>query len=271
MEIERVTNPPTFSIIGTGFIAPRHIQSIYTVGGKIIDVVNTAYGLSHWRTVIENTSARYIVILTPNDLHMPMSYCAAEAGKEVLCEKPATIRVGDAVRLCALRNVYTVLQLRYHPLVEKIKQAIQYREYNYITMNISVYRDERYCNSWKGDSARSGGILFNLGIHYFDMLLHLFGPATVVSLGKSDGKTAQGAVEGENYFCHWTVSTAAPRDKQQRAFFINGIDYNFSSADNLSYENLHKYVYEALLNGNCHTIQDALPAIELIERIYDSV
>ncbi len=33
-----------FSIIGTGFIFPAHVEAIRSVGGKIIDVVNTARG-----------------------------------------------------------------------------------------------------------------------------------------------------------------------------------------------------------------------------------
>jgi len=33
-------NKPTFSLIGTGFIMPRHAEAIDFVGGTIIDVVN---------------------------------------------------------------------------------------------------------------------------------------------------------------------------------------------------------------------------------------
>ena len=45
-----------YSIIGTGFIMPRHTEAIYYTKGKIIDVVNTAHGQNTWKKIkMENT------------------------------------------------------------------------------------------------------------------------------------------------------------------------------------------------------------------------
>ena len=81
-----------FSLIGTGFIMPRHAQSIIEVGGEIQDVVNDAYSETAWRDMVKNTDADCIVIMTPNDLHFDMSLAAAENRKLVLCEKPLVIK-----------------------------------------------------------------------------------------------------------------------------------------------------------------------------------
>ena len=60
-------------------------------------------------------------------------------------------------------------------LTFQIPKEIEVKEMNYIEMDIGVYRDEKYFSGWKGDEGKSGGILFNLGIHYFDILFYLFG------------------------------------------------------------------------------------------------
>lgn len=44
---------PTFSLIGTGFIMPRHAEAIDFIGGKIIDVVNEYQGQNAWKDMIK--------------------------------------------------------------------------------------------------------------------------------------------------------------------------------------------------------------------------
>ncbi len=261
-----------FSIIGTGFIFPRHVDSITRVGGKIRHIGNTARGEGEWRDIVRKTDADCVVVLGPNDLHYSMTQEAAEAGKIVLCEKPLTIDSRDAESLAKYRNVFTVLQLRHHPIAKKLEAEINPNETYEIEMDISVYRDGAgYYHTWKGVRERSGGVLFIIGIHYFDMLLHLFGASTRTETHSLDQKTGTGVIEGKNYACNWKVSTDAPRDNQRRTFKINGVDYNFSSQDNLSYENLHTCVYEDLLQGKGIAPAQALPSIRLVEELYKNI
>ncbi len=257
-----------FSIIGTGFIFPINIQAIRDVGGEIRDVVNDTHGQNTWKDMIKNTDADCIVILTPNDLHFGMITASIEQGKIVLCEKPLVIKSEHAKILAEKPNIFTVLQLRHHPLVKEMKSEITDKEKYEIDMDISVYRDENYYKSWKGQKERSGGVLVNLGIHYFDLLLYLFGDAKKIKTTFLDDKTGQGIIEGDNYICNWRVSTDEKRENQRRIFKINGVNYNFSSKDNLSYENLHKFVYQDLLNKKGITPKESLKSIELVEKLY---
>lgn len=257
-----------FSIIGTGFIMAPHITAIRDIGGEIVDVVNDSHGEDTWKDMVSRTKADCIVILTPNDLHFKMALFSAENKKIVLCEKPLAIKSEDIKVLMKKPNIFNVLQLRYHPLVEKIKKEVIKNDGNIVEMDVSVYRDDKYYSSWKGQKERSGGVIFNLGVHYFDLLLHLFGPATSVSVSEKGDKTMAGLISGENYECRWRVSTDAKREDQHRVFKVNGKDFNFSSQDNLSFENLHKNVYADLLQEKGVTPEDALPAVELIEKIY---
>lgn len=259
-----------FSLIGTGFIMPRHAEAIYYVGGKIIDMVNTAHGLDSWKEVVTNPKTDCIVILGPNDLHYPIASLALEHGKQVLCEKPLTISTTNAKALFGKEGVYTVLQLRHHPTVKTLKASIDPDVHYEVEMDISVHRDPPYYEIWKGQTARSGGVLFNLGIHYFDLLIHLFGEPTDARLTYLDDKTGKGTLEGKQFRCNFTISTDEPRDTQRRVFKINGEDYNFSSQDNLSYENLHRPIYQDLLEGKGTTPEEAYPSIALVERLYSS-
>ncbi len=259
-----------FSIIGTGFILTPHVQSIRDIGGEIRDVVNDVRGGEAWKEMVRTTDADCIVILTPNDLHFEMIKLSLENNKIVLCEKPLCIKSEDVEELLEKENVFVSLQLRHHPLVKELKEEINGRKENEIEMDISVYRDENYYKIWKGQKERSGGVLFNLGVHYFDLLLYLFGEAKEINTSYLDPKTGEGVIKGDNYTCKWRVSTAAERSKQKRVFKVNGVDYNFSSKDNLSFENLHKFVYEDLLRNEGITPSEALKSIKLVEGLYNA-
>ena len=257
-----------FAVIGTGFIFRTHVQAIAQIGGQIVDVVNEANGQDAWKEMVKNTEANCVVILTPNDLHFEMAKFSSENGKIVLCEKPLTIKSEQARILAAKPNIFTVVQLRHHPFSKQLKSAIGKDKHYEIEMDISVHRDEKYYKSWKGMPGRSGGVLFNLGIHYFDLLLHLFGGPTKILTHSLTDKTGTGVIEGKNYGCHWRVSTKEERETQRRVFKINGVDYNFSSKENLAYENLHLHVYKDLLKRRGVTPKEVLPSIELVEKLY---
>jgi UDP-N-acetyl-2-amino-2-deoxyglucuronate dehydrogenase len=260
-----------FEVIGTGFIFPTHLKAINQIGGKIVDAVNEANGENAWREMVKNTEADCIVILTPNDLHFEMAKFSAENKKIVLCEKPLTIKSEEAKVLTKYPDIFTVCQLRYHPFTKELKSKIDPKKNYRVEMDISVYRDKSYFESWKAQKERSGGILFNLGIHYFDLLLHLFGKPEKISLDSlEEPKIASGFLEGKNYKCNFKISTIEPKETQRRIFRINGKEYNFSSKENLAFENLHYFVYKDLLKRKGITPKDALPSIKLIEKLYES-
>lgn len=264
---------PGFVLIGTGFIMPRHVEAINAIGGKIKDVVNTAYGEYLFEDVIKHTSAENVVILAPNHFHRAMVRNALYWGKSVLCEKPlgiSTKEVEDIIELekTSKGKVFTVLQLRHHPLVKRLEREIDPEDDHEITIYINVFRDQKYYSGWKGDDRKSGGILFNLGSHYFDLLVHLFGVPEKILAVEGTEKTMEGILEGKNFLCNWRISTDATQKEQQRVFQIDGQNYNFSSKDNLSYESLHRSVYEDFIQGKGIAPSEVLPATLLIENIY---
>ena len=272
-----------FSIIGRGFIFPVHSQAIKEVGGEIVDIVDEADGPDAWREMVKKTDADCIVILTPNDLHFEMAKYSAEQGRIVLCEKPLAIRSSDVRVLDGQKNIFTVSQLKYHPYIRKIEseQLTKNIKHN-IEMNICFRRnDEGYINNWKNNVERSGGFLFNIGIHYFDLLLYLFGDAKEIKVEKIYEKNdtapeaeGKGVIIGENYVCNWQMHINKKEQGEivkKREFIINDAPYNFSSKDNLAQENLHQFVYRDLLNGKGIAPNEALKSIELVEKIYKNL
>ena len=257
-----------FLLIGDGFIAPRHKDAIKEIGGEIAGIIDESRGENKWREEIQKTDAEYAVVLTPNDLHYQMAKFAAENGKIVLCEKPLAIKSSDAGILAKYKNVFTVLQLRYHPDILKIRAEAIKSDKNEVEMDISVFRDENYYKCWKGQKERSGGVLFNLGVHYFDLLIYLFGEPIKAKVESLDEKTGTGTIEGENYMCKFRISTGEEKGKQKRIFKINGRQFNFSSKENLSYENLYGFLYRDLIDGKGISVKEAQKSISLIEKLY---
>jgi len=251
-----------FAIIGRGFIYNLHEEAIAKTGGEITDIVDESNGPDAWKEMVEKTKADCVVILAPNHLHFGMVKFSAENGKMVLCEKPLALKSEEAKVLAGYPNIFTVYQLRHHPSAKKIK-AEEGDKYYQIEMDISVHRDEDYWKTWKGKADKSGGILFNLGIHYFDLLLYLFGEPTEILTKSLTYKTGEGKISSKNYLCNWKISAETPKDSQNRLFKINGINYDLSTK-----ENLHFYVYKDLLEGRGVTPQEALKSIKLIEKIY---
>jgi len=255
-----------FAIIGKGFIYNLHAEAIAKIGGEIVDIVDESQGSDAWKEMVKKTEADCIVILAPNHLHFEMAKFSAENGKMVLCEKPLALKSEEVRILSQYPNIFTVFQLRYHPSAIKLKDGIETNKDYQIEIDVSVHRDEDYWRSWKGVQDKSGGIIFNLGIHYFDLLLYLFGEPTEISTRLLTEKTGEGKISGKNYLCNWRISAEAPKDDQRRLFKINGVNYDFSSPD----ENLHFFVYEDLLEKAGVDPKESLKSIELIEKIYAS-
>jgi len=254
-----------FAVVGKGFIYNKHAEAITGIGGEIVDVVDDSKGPDTWKEIVKNTKADCIVILAPNYLHFEMAKFSAQCGKIVLCEKPLALKSDEVKVLSEYPNIFTVHQLRYHPLAEKLKSEIKEDQNYQIEINISVHRDDHYWKSWIGAKEKSGGVIFNLAIHYFDLLFYLFGEPVEVSTDLLTEKAGEGKISGRNYSCVWKISAEAPVDNQCRLFKINGINYDFSSKDNL-----HIFVYKDLLEGKGITPKESALSIELIEKIYEN-
>ncbi|MEW6404543.1 MAG: Gfo/Idh/MocA family oxidoreductase, partial [Chloroflexota bacterium] len=129
-----------------------------------------------------------------------------------------------------------------------------------------------YHVSWKGQQEKSGGIATNIGVHFFDLLLWLFGSMQGVRVYHSDDHRMSGFIELERAHVRWFLSvdksdlpatTKAAGKTTYRSITVDGSEVEFSEG----FTDLHTRVYEETLAGHGFGIADARPSIELTHAI----
>src|SRR5262249_36586023 len=157
----------------------------------------------------------------------------------------------------------TVLQLRLHPdliaLRDRLRQQTLSR--HDVCLTYITARGPWYDVSWKGSDERSGGIVTNIGIHFFDLLLWLFGPATACEVHIRGKRRVPRLLVLERAAVRWLLSAeyaALPFSSQPgarttfRSITVDGHEVEFSEGFN----NLHTRVYEEVLAGRGFGIAD---------------
>ncbi|MDQ3015593.1 MAG: Gfo/Idh/MocA family oxidoreductase [Bacteroidota bacterium] len=123
------------------------------------------------------TEADLIYIATPPSLHAIQSRKALEAGKHVICEKPAALHAAEAEELAAFANKHQLLYVvnlmqRYNPLYSLVKEIIDQKWFGDFVHGFfeNYASDEKLVRDhWFWDEAHSGGIFIEHGVHFFDM------------------------------------------------------------------------------------------------------
>lgn len=124
-------------------------------------------------------------ICLPTHLHVPVAIQALQAGKHVLLEKPMALNGADCDRLVAeaakqKKTLMIAHVLRFFPMYQAVKEALPALG----TPRNAIFR--RRCAAptwslWLKDKSKSGGGVFDLLIHDYDIALWLFGKPDRVS------------------------------------------------------------------------------------------
>jgi UDP-N-acetyl-2-amino-2-deoxyglucuronate dehydrogenase len=173
------------------------------------------------------------------------------------------------------RNIYTILQLRLHPAIialkEKIAAAPPEKIFD-INLQYITSRGHWYHASWKGEMDKSGGIATNIGVHFFDMLIWIFGAVKENKVSQHTRDTAAGTLELEKANVHWMLSidaAALPNDikaagkRTYRTLTIDGDAFEFSEG----FTELHTKSYEQIIAGNGFPVSETRAAIQLVHEI----
>ena len=156
-------------------------------------------------------------------------------------------------------------------LKEKIANDTSGKRYK-VNLSYITSRGPWYLYSWKGDISKSGGVAANIGIHFFDMLMWLFGKPVSSEVYLKDKTKMSGFLELGNADVTWYLSidkTDLPQEiveKGQptyRSITVNGEEIEFSGG----FTDLHTRVYEITLDGKGFTTEEARPAIEVVHNI----
>lgn len=289
-----------YALIGAaGYIAPRHMQAIKDVGGELVAALDPKDSVGildryfpdasffvefeRFDRYVDKLRRRgspidYVSICSPNYLHDAHVRFALRSHADAICEKPLVLTPWNVDGLAEIeresgRRINAILQLRLHPAIIALRERLakDTGRRHQVDLTYITSRGRWYAVSWKGDEGKSGGIAANIGIHFFDMLVHLFGAVRRNLVHLREPSRAGGYLELERADVRWFLSVdradlpaACPPGKTTyRAISIDGEEVEFSGG----FEDLHTQSYRQILAGNGFGLEDARPAVEITSAI----
>lgn len=293
-----------FALIGAaGYVAPRHFKAIKETGNQLIAILDKSdsvgiidsyfpeaalfleaerfdrhlYRLSKKG---DENGVQFVSICSPNYLHDAHIRLALRNNANAICEKPLVLNPWNIDGLYDIEKdtgnkVYHILQLRHHPSViqlnEFVKKGSQDTKYD-IDLTYITGRGKWYNYSWKSDLEKAGGITTNIGSHFLDMLIYVFGKVQQCEVHLVTSSVASGYLELDNARVRWFLSIDNQyipkylRDigkTTYRSLQINQQEFEFSDG----FSDLHTLSYQKILENKGFTLNDAYPYIDLCHRI----
>ena len=281
----------TFSLTGAaGFVAPRHMNAIRETGNDLVsvfdihDTLGVLDGYFPGAQCFSDTLAYtefhrleppdILSVCSPNHLHFEQIGWGLDWGADVICEKPMVLDPGHLDRLSEMearsgRRVYTILQLRLLPAMQELRNRVmQDTRRHDVEVEYVTARGNWYFNSWKGKDELSGGLVTNIGIHLFDLLLWVFGPCERATIDARNDRTASGTLDLEKARVNWKLSVdgaqlpdseAREGSRSFREIRVNGNRIRLDKG----LESLHTQCYREILAGRGPGIAEAGPSFRL--------
>jgi len=291
-----------FVLIGAaGYIAPKHFKAIKETGNNLlaamdphdsVGILDSYFPNADFFTEFERfdrhceklkrqgTKIDYVVVCSPNYLHDAHCRFGLRLGADVICEKPVVLNPWNLDALIEMeqetgKKIYPILQLRYHPdiiaLKEKIEKDKSGKKYN-VALKYITPRGKWYHYSWKGDEHKSGGLITNIGIHFFDLLLWIFGDVKSNKINTQTNIDASGEIVLEKAFVKWMLSinggeisdnVTLGEVKSNRLLIVDGLQLSLDK--HLS--ELHIFSYSEILSGRGLRIKETKNAINIVSKM----
>jgi len=299
--------PKNFALIGaSGYIAPRHLKAIKETGNNLIAALDPFDSagimdsyfpnadffveperfdrhLDKLRRKNEGSQVQYVSICSPNYLHDSHIRMSLRNGADAICEKPIVLNPWNVDALQNIETetgnkIYSILQLRLHPSIIKLKKQIEEgptdKIYD-IDLSYITSRGHWYEVSWKGNPEKSGGVATNIGVHFFDMLSYVFGEVKENIVHINDKNKAAGYLELEKARVRWFLSidyNNIPKEIREanqrtyRSITVNNKEIEFSGG----FTDLHNASYQNILDGNGFRLEEARQSINTVFHIRNS-
>lgn len=133
--------------------------------------------------LIEQSRPDVVDVCSPTPFHYPLAKRALEAGCHVLLEKPPAQTLAQARELAAIAQANNLklgvsFNYRYRDLVIKLKRAQESGILGEVVkVHITHHGPLIFTDAeWTWDERKSRYLLWESGIHFLDILVHLFGP-----------------------------------------------------------------------------------------------
>jgi UDP-N-acetyl-2-amino-2-deoxyglucuronate dehydrogenase len=287
---------PTFALIGlAGYVAPRHMRAIQAIGGDLkvgfdprdsVGIIDSYFPDAGFFVEFERFDRHidklrrrgekidYVSICSPNYLHDAHCRFALRSNSEAICEKPVVLNPWNLDGLAEIevetgRRISTILQLRLHPAIQALKSRIGTSPRNEFTVDLTYItsRGRWYHTSWKGDEAKSGGVATNIGVHFFDVLAHVFGPPTMSIAHLRERNRAAGFLVCGRASIRWFLSIdradlppGANGKTSHRSITVDGEAVEFCNG----FTDLHTRSYEEIVAGRGFGLDTVRPSVEIV-------
>ena len=292
-----------FALIGAaGYIAPRHMKAIKETGSMLIAALDPMDSVGIIDSYFPNADffieperfdrhidklrrsgkdkINYVSICSPNYLHDAHIRMALRNDAHAICEKPLVLNPWNLDGLEEIENetgrkIFNILQLRHHKAIIDLKNKIDNLPSDHIhdiDLTYITSRGKWYHYSWKGDISKSGGVVTNIGIHFFDMLSWIFGDVESNSLHLLKTDKASGFLQLKNANVRWYLSVDkddlpehAVKNNQStfRSITVDGKEIEFSGG----FTDLHTESYKSILNNTGFGLDDTRNSIEIAHLI----
>jgi len=291
-----------FALVGAaGYIAPRHMKAIKDTKNNLIAALdkNDSVGIldsyfpeadfftefERFDRHIEKLKRKgiktdFVSVCSPNYLHDAHIRFGLRIGADVICEKPVVLNPWNIDALAEIEKetgnkIFTILQLRLHSAIVALKEKIDSEKdgkMHEVNLDYITSRGHWYYASWKGDIQKSGGIATNIGVHFFDMLMWIFGDVKENVVHEHSRDTASGILKLEKANVKWRLSIDAdnlPEDiraagkRTYRTLDIDGESFEFSEG----FTELHTKSYQNILEGKGFPLMETRKAIQLVHDI----
>ena len=293
--------PKRFALVGAaGYIAPRHMKAIRETGHELVaafdpndsvGIIDSYFPHADFFTEFERFDRHvdklrrkgepvdYVSICSPNYLHDAHIRFALRNKAHAICEKPTVLNPWNLDALQEIEaetgcRVFTIQQLRLHPALVALKARIDAAPavVHDVDLTYVTSRGHWYHTSWKGDVAKSGGVATNIGLHFFDMLMWVFGPIrqSVVHLNRADCSGGVLALERARvrWFlsinsAHLPESISAKGQRTYRSITVAQEEVEFSEG----FTDLHTESYRHILSGHGFGLDAARLAVAAVSEI----
>ena len=186
-------------VVGAGSIGRRHVLMARELGWEVAlaetdrdrasQVAGEAGEVAVFETIEDSLAwgPETAIIATPHVHHVAHAKACAQAGVDILIEKPVSHSLDEADDLVATvtrcgRKAFVVCNMRFHPAIDAIAGnidrlgAVYYARSHYGDYLPSFRPDRDYRELYCAKRAEGGGVVLDAAIHELDLLIWLFGP-----------------------------------------------------------------------------------------------
>jgi len=153
------------------------------VAKKVAQQHNIPHVFTDYQDLLKLAEIESVHVCTPNNMHMPPTVDALNAGKHVIVEKPLARNAVEGARMveAAKKNgkkLMVAQNLRFTPEHAYLKRVVETGELGEIYFARVWALRRRGVPSWGvfiDKEAQGGGPLIDIGVHALDLAMHLMG------------------------------------------------------------------------------------------------